>query len=258
MNFPRTSTLTIRTPEGISFSFMLASPVTRFLAYAVDLACISAIGTVIRVLLAISDLFGLDLGVAVGILAFFLLQIGYGLVCEWFWRGQTIGKRMLRLRVVDAHGLRLQFSQVAIRNLLRFVDMLPAFYLVGGIVALLNRRTQRLGDLAANTIVIRTPQIEQPDLEQILAGKFNSLRSYPHLEARLRQKISPFEAGLALQALLRRDEFEARSRAELFERLGGHFRSLVEFPPEAVEGISDEQYLRNVVDAVFRPRAWRS
>jgi hypothetical protein len=117
-----------------------------------------------------------------------------------------------------------------------------------------NSRTQRLGDLAANTVVIRSPQIEQPDLEQVLAGKFNSLRSHPHLEARLRQKISPVEASLALQAILRRDEFEPSARARLYARLGEHFRLLVEFPPESVESITDEQYLRNVVDTMFRAR----
>jgi hypothetical protein len=60
-----------------------------------------------------------------------------------------------------------------------------------------------------------------------------------------------------LQALLRREEFAPRARAELFAQLGGHFRALVEFPPAAVDGITDEQYLRNVVDTVFRPRTDR-
>jgi hypothetical protein len=192
---------------------------------------------------------------AAGVLLFFAVQIGYGITCEWAWRGQTVGKRLLRLRVVDAQGLHVQFSQIAIRNLLRAVDLLPAFYLLGGTVAWLSPKTQRLGDLAANTIVIRTPKIAPPDLEQITAGKFNSLRQHPLLEARLRRKISPVEARLALQALLRRGEFEPASRAALFDRLGAHFRGLVEFPPESVEGITDEQYLRNVVDVVFSPRA---
>ena len=62
------------------------------------------------------------------------------------------------------------------------------------------------------------------------------------------------EASLALQAILRRDEFEPRARAELFARLGAHFRSLVEFPAETVEPITDEQYLRDVVDTVYRTR----
>lgn len=254
MSSSRTSMLTIRTPEGVNFALQLASPVTRFLAWVVDMACISAAMSILGVALKLLNLISADFSRAVYILAYFAVQIGYGLFCEWLWRGQTVGKRLLRLRVVDAHGLRLQFSQVVIRNLLRFADMLPAFYLVGGLTTLINARTQRLGDLAANTVVIRSPQIEQPDLEQVLAGKFNSLRGHPHLEARLRQKISPVEASLALQAILRRDEFEPRARAELFARLGEHFRSLVEFPPDAVEHITDEQYLRNVVDTVFRSR----
>jgi signal transduction histidine kinase/ActR/RegA family two-component response regulator len=77
--------------------------------------------------------------------------------------------------VVDAEGLRLQFHQIVTRNLLRFVDSLPLFYFVGGLVAWFNPKCQRLGDLAANTIVIRSPRLAEPDLDQLLAGKFNSL-----------------------------------------------------------------------------------
>jgi hypothetical protein len=169
-----------------------------------------------------------------------------------------VGKRLLRLRVVDANGLRLQFSQVVLRNLLRFLDALPACYLVGGVTSLLNARAQRLGDLVAGTIVVRNPKTPEPDLDQLLAGKYNSLRDYPHLEARLRQRVSPGEARLALQSLLRRDRLESRARLELFEELAAHFRALVVFPPEAYEGITAEQYVRNVVDVLFRPRVSRS
>jgi uncharacterized RDD family membrane protein YckC len=254
MSLSRTSTLTIRTPEGVVFALQLASPVTRFLAWVIDFVCISTGLSILGVAVGLLGLINVDFSQALSVLLFFGLQVGYGLFCEWLWRGQTVGKRLLRLRVVDAQGLRLQFSQIVIRNLLRFVDMLPAFYLLGGVTTLLNSHSQRLGDLAANTVVIRSPKFEQPDLEQVLAGKFNSLRSHPHLEARLRQKISPTEATLALQAILRRDEFEPRARAKLYARLAEHFRSLVEFPPDSVESITDEQYLRNVVDTVFRQR----
>lgn len=249
-----TNSLLIKTPEGIAFSMLLASPVTRFLAYSIDLGCIIAATTVVGSLLGFLNFISLDFARAISVLAFFLLQIGYGIGAEWFWRGQTVGKRLFRLRVVDVQGLQLQFSQIVMRNLLRFVDMLPAFYLVGGITAFLNRRGQRLGDLAANTVVIRNPRLNEPNLDQLLAGKFNSLRNYPHLEARLRQRSSPGEAAVALQAIVRREEFEPAARVELFEHIAAHFRSLVEFPPEAVEGISDEQYLRNVVDILFRKK----
>ena len=258
MDNSRVSTLVIRTPEGIAFSLPLACPVTRGMAWVIDFSCMAGLAGLIGAFLALAKVISLDFGNALSILAYFVVQIGYGIVCEWFWRGQTVGKRLLRLRVMDAHGLHLQFSQVVLRNLLRFVDMLPVCYLVGGVTALLNARGQRLGDLVAGTIVVRNPRRPEPDLDQLLAGKYNSLREYPHLEARLRQRVSPREAGVALQALLRRDELELRARVELFEEMAAHFRSVVVFPPEACEGITAEQYVRNVVDVLFRPRAGRS
>jgi len=112
----------------------------------------------------------------------------------------------------------------------------------------------RLGDLAANTIVVRNPRLAEPDLDQLFAGKYNSLRQYPHLAARLRQRISPAEASVALQALFRRDEFDPYARIELFAGLAAHFRVKVEFPAEAIDGITDEQYIRNVVDVAYRTR----
>ena len=155
---------------------------------------------------------------------------------------------------MDADGLRLGLNQVVIRNLLRFADMLPLFYLAGGVSCLVSPRGQRLGDLAANTIVVRHPRIAEPDLDQLLAGKFNSLREHPHLSARLRNRVSPGEAQLALRALLRRDEFYPEERIELFHAIANHFHAKVEYPPEASEGVADEQYVRNVADVLFRAR----
>jgi len=248
------NTLTIRTPEGIEFSLLLAGPVTRFLAWSVDLLAILAIGKLLNIILGLVGIISRDLAMAANILGYFIVSIGYGIFLEWYWHGQTLGKRLMRLRVLDARGLQLQFSQVVIRNLLRFVDSLPALYLVGGTACLINRRAQRLGDLAANTIVVWTPRVDEPNLDQLLEGKFNSFRNYPHLEARLRQHTSPAEAQVALQALMRRDEFEPRARVELFESIVSYFKNIVSFPPEATDGISDEQYVRNLVDALFRSK----
>lgn len=251
----KASFLRIRTPEGVVFSQLLAGPVTRFLAWLVDLACILGLLIAMGAVLGPLQLISPGLGAAAATLGYFVISIGYGIVCEWRWRGQTVGKRILRLRVVDAEGLRLQFDQIVMRNLLRFVDSLPVFYFLGGLVCWFNSKCQRLGDIAANTIVIRYPRLGEPDLDQLLAGKYNSLRSYPHLAARLRQRVLPAEAALALQALLRREQFEPVARVQLFADLAAHFRSQVEFPAEAVEGITDEQYVRNVVDVVYRARA---
>ncbi|HEV2688718.1 MAG TPA: RDD family protein [Bryobacteraceae bacterium] len=252
MRIARINTLQLKTPEGIVFSLPLAGPVSRFLAWSVDQACILAATNLIREVLRGIGVFTPGLASAAFVIAYFAISIGYGIAMEWYWRGQTLGKRVLGLRVMDEQALRLEFSQIVVRNLLRFADALPAMYLVGGIACTLSRKFQRLGDLAANTIVVRNLETAQPNLEQILGGKFNSLLEHRHLAARLRQRISPPMAAVALEALLRRDEFQPPARLQLFADLAGHFRELVAFPTEAVEQLSDEQYVRNVVEILYR------
>jgi uncharacterized RDD family membrane protein YckC len=244
--------LKIKTPEGIAFSQPLAGPVTRFFAWFIDQLCIQVLMAILGMALSLLEVFSFGFALAFYFIAWFVVGIGYGIFFEWAWRGQTIGKKLFRLRVADVEGMRLQFNQIVVRNLLRFVDALPMFYFVGGVTCWLNSKCQRLGDIAANTVVLRSPRVREPDLDQLLAGKFNSLRQFPHLVARLRQNVSPVEADVALQALLRRDEFDPMARVELFGDLAAHFRAKVEFPSEATDGIADEQYLRNVVDALYR------
>ena len=250
----KTSTLLIRTPEGIVFAQLLAGPVSRFLAWLVDLCCIVVINMIVNLLIGLLAVLSPDFAQGLYMIGFFVIGVGYGIVCEWAMRGQTIGKKAFRLRVVDVEGLRLQFNQIVTRNLLRFVDSLPALYFVGGLVCWFSPKCQRLGDIAANTIVVRVPKISEPDLDQLLAGKFNSLRQHPHLAARLRQQVSSSEASVALAALVRRDEFDPVARVELFSELASHFHAKVAFPAEATDGVADEQFIRNVVDVIFRGR----
>jgi uncharacterized RDD family membrane protein YckC len=254
MSDSRTHQLQIRTPEGIVFSLMLASPVSRCLAWIVDFGCVMAILLVVRKLIDLVVVFNPDVASALGLMIYFVTTLAYNIVLEWGWRGQTVGKRLVRLRVMDLGGLRLTFSQIVMRNVLRMVDHLPVFYLIGGIACLVSRHGQRLGDLAANTIVVRHPRISEPDLDQIPADKYNSFQDTPHLAARLRQAVSPAEAALAVQALLQRESLDPAARLDLFAALADHFRQKVEFPQEATDGLSDEHYLRNVIDIIFRLR----
>ena len=156
----RTSTLQIRTPEGIVFSQLLAGPVTRFLAWLVDAGVIIAMVMVMGFVLGMLSIISADLAGAASALGYFVISIGYGITCEWFWRGQTIGKRLFRLRVVDVAGMRLQFNQVVTRNLLRFVDALPVMYFVGGVACWLSPKCQRLGDIAGNRIETLPQNVE--------------------------------------------------------------------------------------------------
>lgn len=246
--------LKVELDEGISFSLTLAGPITRFLAWMLDFFVIAAISMITGAGIRLVGLLNVDFALALNVWAFFILSTGYPIFCELCFEGQTLGKRLFRLRVIDAGGLPLQPHQVVIRNILRLVDMLPIFYFVGGVAMMWTRYSQRLGDIAANTIVIRQPQILQPDLDQIAFGKFNSLRQYPHLEARLRQRVTVEEASLALQALLRRNSINVEHRVRLFQTFADHFKTLVIFPPECSEGITDEQYVRNVIEVVYRSR----
>lgn len=250
----KTASLQIRTPEGIVFTQLLAGPVTRFLAWLIDQLCVWLLCILLNLLLGALTVVSAGFATASLLLGFFVISIGYGIALEWAWRGQTVGKRLFHLRVLDGEGLRLQFHQIVVRNLLRFVDSMPLAYFVGGVACWLSPKCQRLGDLAANTVVIRYPRLAEPDLDQLLPGKFNSLRQLPHLAARLRQLVSPAEAAVALQAVARRDELEPAARVELFAALAAHFRAKVSFPAEAIDGVADEQYLRNVVDILYRTR----
>jgi uncharacterized RDD family membrane protein YckC len=245
------NTLIIRTPEGVEFGLPLAGPFSRMLAYSIDLAVIAAVGSVLEKLLAPLQFFGEDTSTALVVALYFVISLVYMSLAEWIWRGQSVGKRLLGLRVVEASGLRLELPQVIVRNLMRFIDALPALYLVGAVACVLNRRRQRLGDLVAGTVVIRTPKLAGPNLDELRGSKYNSLAEQRHLAARLRQKVAPEVARLAFEAVLRREELEPSSRLVLFRELADYFRELVAYPAEVVEQLSDEQYVRGVVDVLF-------
>jgi len=247
------NTLIIRTPEGVSFRQRLAGPVTRLLACSIDFAGITVISGLLSQVVLLAAIVSPDLALAARTICYFVVTIGYSILLEWSWRGQTLGKRVLKIRVVDAEGFRLRPAQIVIRNLLRVVDLLPAFYAVGGICCALSPKYQRLGDFAANTVVIYTASEKIPDLNLLFSGTYNSLRNHAHLAAQLRKSISPGEARIALEAIARRAELEPNSRLELYRQLAHRLRSIVAFPDEALEGMTDEQYVRNIVDLIYRP-----
>lgn len=250
----RTQTYRIRTPEGVSFSFRIASPVLRMTALLIDVAVISVAWMLLSILIGFLGLLSFDLMGMLYYLGYFVVSEGYRILAEWLWRGQTVGKRVMRLRVVDEAGFHLTFAQVAMRNILRFVDALPLAYFIGGLCALLTKNGQRLGDLAAGTLVIWEVHEPVPDFDQLRSEKYNSLRGHAPVVARLRQLITPNEARTAWQAILRRDQLEESARLSLFADLAAHFRAITPIPQDATDGVSDEQFVRNVVDVLYRER----
>jgi uncharacterized RDD family membrane protein YckC len=243
--------LVVETPEGVVFSYALATPAVRALAWAVDAAAVLVASNIVAQACALLQLVSEDWARAIAVLLYFVVSVGYGIVLEWRWRGQTLGKRLFGLRVVDAQGLRLRLRQIALRNLMRVFDSLPLAYLVGGIASLVSRNCQRLGDLAANTVVAREQSWEEPDVELLAPAKYNSLLDHPRLAARLRSQAAPEAVEMALRAVAQRDRYEPQARVDVFRGLAEYFRALAVFPAAEIEGLSDEEYVKSALRAIY-------
>jgi uncharacterized RDD family membrane protein YckC len=150
-------TLVVATPERVAFRFETAGLGSRFVAQVVDLLVLAAL--LIALVLAAMGLIyltGQATPVLVGALAIGFLGLwAYLIVPEAVWSGQTLGKFILHLRVIDAGGGPLSAGQAVVRNLFRIVDFLPVYYGAGAVSIFVSPRNQRLGDLAAGTVVVR-------------------------------------------------------------------------------------------------------
>lgn len=150
----------VLTPEKVVIERGYASLPARIVAHLVDLMLAFAFAGVVSLpaylagpvfgseaVLALQSLLGLT-----GLFAYFFLQ-------EWLHRGQTLGKASTGLRVVMADGTPPTLAAAAYRNLLRIVDFLPVAYVLGTATTLFNPRGQRLGDIAAGTVVVADPKV---------------------------------------------------------------------------------------------------
>ena len=153
--------LIIDTPEQIALELPLANIGSRFLAIAFDTILQAlAVGAIVSVALVVRFLtsFVEPIGnwvMAVMTLALFAIYAAYFAFFESVWNGQTPGKRLVGLRVIDSSGRPISVYAALVRNILRIVDSIPGIYAVAIITALVTKRNQRLGDLAAGTLVIR-------------------------------------------------------------------------------------------------------
>jgi uncharacterized RDD family membrane protein YckC len=147
--------LRVETPEGVDLLLSPAGPLVRARAFAVDLLLRGALS-----LLAIGLLGRLgDLGIGLALILLFLLNWGYMVLFEALNQGRSPGKQLLGLCVVHEDGTPVSWGAALLRNLLRFVDMLPLGYACGLLASLVSPRFQRLGDLAAGTLVIHRQRL---------------------------------------------------------------------------------------------------
>ena len=145
--------ITIATPEGVAIDVVLAGLGSRFLARLLD--SVIQILAIIALAVMIGAADGSGIVRAVVIVLIFLVVFVYDVAFEVLNHGRTPGKLAAGIRVVGDAGEPVRFLASAIRNIVRLVDFLPVFYLVGSISIVATRHDQRLGDLAAGTVVAR-------------------------------------------------------------------------------------------------------
>ena len=156
----------IETPEGIDLPLRPAGLMPRALAFGFDLGLRGLILGVLFIALAFLG----NLGIGLGSILLFLVSWWYMVLFEVLNQGSSPGKQIMGLRVVQDDGTPIGWSASLIRNLLRFVDMLPFGYFLGAISCLQHPHFKRLGDIAAGTLVIyREQPLARPLLPQATA-----------------------------------------------------------------------------------------
>ncbi len=238
----------VRTPESVEFSYELAGLGSRMLATVVDYLVIAALGVLCWVAAIAIVLFSggvlAGVGLAAGIVGVFLLWYGYFTWTEWRWNGQTVGKRLLDLRVIDERGFAIDLFQSVIRNLLRVVDMMPFFYGVGGVAALSNPRQKRLGDSAAGTVVVKLRRRLIPGAVLAQGERYNSLQDDAALRIRIRGTLGLEERDALLQLCIRRHELDLEARQALFEEAAAFLEGRLGIRREPF--MSPEKFVQNI------------
>jgi len=235
----------VLTPEHVEIRLVPAGPGSRFLALTVDSMFALALSGLLYRLLVPSLPFGL--GFAVWATANFVLGWGYHVYFESLHRGQSPGKRLLGLRVVDARGLPLTVEQSFVRNVLRVLDMAPVFYGVGAAALAVDRHRRRLGDVAADTLVVRDSRT-YPEASTVgRSPQFNSLR-VPRVIRAIRHRIGLEERELLLTLCLRAPTLQPQTRFDLFEEVAAHYRRKLELPELTLSG---ENLVRGLTAVLF-------
>ena len=231
--------LRITTPEGVELELTLAGIGSRFIAGMLDSLIQFVIGSAgLGVVFAL-----LDGGVAVLVLSTlaFLLLFGYDVAFEVLAGGRTPGKRATGLRVVREGGAPVTFLVSAVRNVLRLIDILPFFYGVGMLVVFLTRSNQRLGDLAAGTIVVRERHGDRRPPAAVGTAIAHEAPAGWDTSA-----VTIADLATARAFLERRERLTTPARATLADDIAGRLRTKVAGAPAALE---PEEFLEALVAA---------
>jgi uncharacterized RDD family membrane protein YckC len=247
------STHAVLTPEYVQFNFVVAGLMSRLLALAIDRIISGFIFMLLAIIATAFAFVAEGAGALVFFVGYFLLDWGYMAFFELIWSGQTVGKRAIGLRVIQESGVRVGFYQSILRNLLRPIDSLPVFYLVGAAFALFSKSQQRLGDMVAGTIVVRERRLKIPASLSRPEGD-TSLLEDSDFRARV-AKLSTDEEAVLFSAAMRREELGMEARLHLFATLSSRLQDDLGFfkPPH----LSDEKLVLLVCAALAARNAQR-
>lgn len=211
---PLDTTIGVVTPENIAFEYQLAGPFRRLPAYLLDLvvrwAIILAIGLLLAVVGGVLSFFSQFFGmfsIAILVISYFVVSWFYGSLMEMYFNGRTVGKWMCGIRVIDIDGRPISGRSALIRNLLRVADFMPiaslpaisdevppipiiATGLIGLICMVMTRRLQRLGDLAAGTMVVVDERSWRLPVAKVEDARVPALASYVPGDYRITRSMS--------------------------------------------------------------------
>jgi uncharacterized RDD family membrane protein YckC len=229
---PIDTTVRLVTPERIVFQYPLAGPFRRAVAYLLDFMLMIFLTVVASVLLllAFGALGGGGAGVGAAFVAYFALTWGYGAFCEGVLNGQTFGKRLTGIRVVSDQGVPITGAQAVLRNLVGALDgPVPFVYLLGLSSMLLTRKFQRLGDLAAGTMVVVEERRRRGGVIRIKDPAVDAV--LPWLPARV--EAGPEMARALSDYVRHRGRFSRPLREEMAESLARPLRRRYKLPGES-------------------------
>jgi uncharacterized RDD family membrane protein YckC len=239
--------LTITTPEHVHIRLEPAGAGSRFLAILIDSVITN--GSALFIGGFAIRLLGQGVGGAIMVTLQFVLTWGWHLWFETRRQGRTPGKRALGLRVVDARGLPVTRYQSLVRNIARAIDFAPLFYGVGAVATLLHPARRRVGDLLADTVVVRETQALSYGGQLAAERRHNSLRT-PRVMRLIRHRISLEEREFLLTLCLRADRMSAAARYDLMEDVARVYREKLDIEEE---GISGENLVRDLTAVLFTP-----
>jgi uncharacterized RDD family membrane protein YckC len=243
----------VLTAEKVPITFRVAGVGARFLAWLVDALLMVLLGFMGLLVASVYGAMKPGLALAVGAAWLFVLNWGYFLLFEWLWHGQTPGKRLLGIRVIQWQGTAISFYQAAVRNLVRVVDSLPwvlsiglpmPLYAVGFVAAVCNRLHRRVGDLAAGTLVVHADRKTGP-IRSLHDGTAGLDRGAEGLARQRLSQLGRPQKEILLDLCVRREQLRVQERAQLFGAAADYCRNQLGLVPTEFQ--SDEKFVLNLV-----------